>query len=186
MFTTRLRSMAVATVVALATPVVEAQPADLFTAVEEPLPFAPLADTTLRRRVVAIDFDQLQRAQAAVVPRETAVVSRQPAPDRAVDAGTGKPAPGATLTFNLFDDVTVTAIVERTASAFSGGYSLSGHIVGEPLGTLVLVVNGETVAGTVRLAGETYRIRSADGGLYAISEVEARPLNCGVEAVPLE
>ena len=187
---TRLRSMAAATAIALAAPMVEAQDAALFTAAEEPPPSGPLADTTLRRRVVAIDFGQLQRAQATVVPRQTAGVSGQPAPDRAVaarDEGRApQPEPGATLTLNLFDDTVVTGLIERTRPAFSGGYSLAGHIVGEPLGTFVLVVNGGTVAGTVRRAGETYRIRSAADGLYAVSEVESPPLDCGVDAVRLE
>ena len=53
--------------------------------------------------------------------------------------------------------------------------------VEEPLGTLTLAVNGATVVGTVRLPGETYHIRSVGDGLYAISEVEEPPLNCGVE-----
>ena len=189
MFMTRLRSMAAATAIALAAPVVEAQDADLFTAVEEPPPSGPLADTTLRRRVVAIDFAQLQRAQATVVPRQTAGVSG-PLADRAVAARdeerAAPPGPGATLTLNLFGDTVVTGLIERTRPAFSGGYSLAGHIVGEPLGTFVLVVNGATVAGTVRRAGETYRIRSAADGLYAVSEVEAPPLRCGAETVALQ
>ena len=46
---------------------------------------------------------------------------------------------------------------------------------------MTLVVNGETVAGTVRLPGETYHIRSMGEGLYAVSEVEEPPLNCEVE-----
>ena len=92
------------------------------------------------------------------------------------------PAPGTTLTLNLFDDVVVTARVERTAPTFSGGYSVAGHLVEEPLGTLTLVVNGETVSGTVRLPAETYQIRSMGDGLYAISEVEEPPFNCGVDA----
>ena len=71
-----------------------------------------------------------------------------------------------------------TGIVERTAPTFSGGYSLSGRLVGEPLGGLTLVVNGETVAGTVRTLGRTYQIRSVADGLYAISEVEPTPLEC--------
>ena len=73
------------------------------------------------------------------------------------------------------------ARVEQTAPTFSGGYSVAGRIVGEPLGTLTLVVNGETVVGTVRLPGETYRIRSMGDGLYTISEVDEPPLTCGVE-----
>ena len=67
----------------------------------------------------------------------------------------------------------VPAVEAQTAALFMA--------VEEPLGTLTLVVNGATVAGTVRLPGEPYDIRSIGDGLYAISEVEEPPLNCGVE-----
>ena len=90
------------------------------------------------------------------------------------------PTPEATLTLNLFEDVALTGIVERTAPTFSGGYSISGRLVGKPLGTLTIVVNGETVAGTVRTLGGTYRIRSVGGGQYTISEVKEPPLDCEV------
>lgn len=91
---------------------------------------------------------------------------------------------GATLTFNLFDDVVVTGIVRWTAPTLSGGYSILGHLVEEPLGTMALVVNGETVAGAVRRSGETYHIRSVGEGRYAISEVAAPPFICPVHGVP--
>ena len=58
---------------------------------------------------------------------------------------------------------------------------MSGRLVGDPLGTVTVVVNGERVVGSVRTAGGTYRIRSAGEGLYAISELEEPPLKCGVE-----
>ena len=90
------------------------------------------------------------------------------------------PTPDATLTLNLFEDVVLTGIVERTAPTFSGGYSISGRLVGKPLGTLTIVVNGETVAGTVRTLGGAYRIRSVGGGRYTISEVKEPPLDCEV------
>ena len=180
MFMTGLRIMAAAAVVALGAPAVQAQAADLFAAAEEPPLSGPLADTTLRHRVVSIDFGQLQRVRAKGVSG--------PSADRAV-ARTGeveRKAAAATLTLNLFDDIVVTGRVERTEPAFSGGYSVAGRIVGDPCGFFVLVVNGETVAGTVRRAGETYRIRSADGGLFAISEVEEPPLQCETETVRLD
>ena len=81
---------------------------------------------------------------------------------------------------NLFQDVVFTGIVDSTAPTFSGGYSISGRLAGQALGTLTLVVNGETVAGTVRTQGGTYRIRTAGDGLYAISQVEEPPLECEV------
>ncbi len=178
MFVTSLRCMATATVavlIALTAPAVEAQAADLFIPVDEAPPSGPLDDSTLRSRVVTMDLGQLDRAQAAV-----AEPSGQPTQTRDASPRTDKPAPGTTLTLNLFDDTVVTGLVEYTEPTFSGGYAVSGRLVDEPLGTLTLVVNGETVAGTVRLLGETYRIRSVGAGQATISEVEEPPLNCEV------
>ena len=76
----------------------------------------------------------------------------------------------------------VTGRVERTAPTFSGGYAVAGHLVEEPLGTMTLVVNGETVAGTVRTLGGDVPYSLGGRRLYAISEVEEPPLNCGVDA----
>ena len=176
-----LAAMPVIVLMTLVTAVLEAQSSDLFTAVNKPPPQSLPADSlTLRSRLVTMDLGQVQRARAAVAeppglppqPRDT---SERTATSRSV------PAPGTLLTFNLFDDVVVTGLVERTEATFSGGYSVAGHLVEEPLGTLTLVVNGATVAGTVRTLDGTYQIRSVDAGLYAISEVEEPPLNCGVE-----
>ena len=135
--------------------------------------------TTRRRRVVTMDLERLRRARAAA-----SVLPRPPVRTKAVSPPSGgrdaAPASDATLTLNLFEDVVFTAIVDSTAPTFSGGYSISGRLVGEPLGTLTLVVNGKVVAGTVRTLGGTYRIRSVGRGRYAISEVKEPPLNCRV------
>ena len=195
MFVTRLRYIAARVVVALlAAPAATVQAADLFTPVNAPPPALPAAALPLRSRVVTMDLGQVQRAQAAVTavpapgPRPPTAGTALPgpvpspkAPPVRSDSAAAALAPGTTLTFNLFADVVVTARVEQTAPTFSGGYSIAGHLVEEPLGTMTLVVNGETVVGTVRLVGETYHIRSMGDGLYAISEVEEHPLNCGVE-----
>ena len=183
MLVTHLRLLAAATVAmltVLAAPAVDAQTAALFTPVNDPPPSGPLDDITLRRRVVTIDLGQLDHAQAAVAappgpPPHTRALSLRTDTQRAA------PAPGTTLTLNLFDDTVVTGIVEWTEPTFSGGYAVSGRLVDEPLGTLTLVVNADRVVGTVRLPEETYRIRSVGDGLSTISEVEEPPLNCGVE-----
>ena len=168
----------------LGAPPAESQAADLFTAVEEPPPSGPSAEETRRSRLVTLDLGQVQRARATATSR-----GQTPHPKAAASsakASDSVPTPGTTLTFNLFDDVVVTGRVERVAPTFSGGYSVAGHLVEEPRGTMTLVVNGETVAGTVRLPGETYHIRSVGDGLYAISEVEEPPLTCGVDALHAE
>ena len=169
----------------LAPPAVEAQRSGLFSAVngasarlDSPAP-ASLDATTLRRRVVTIDFGMLTRARAAA-----SVLPRPPVHTKAESSrsseGDAAPASDATLTLNLFRDVVFTGIVERTAPTFSGGYSISGRLAGKALGTLTLVVNGKTVAGTVRTLDGTYWIRTAGDGLYAISQVEEPPLECEV------
>ena len=159
------------------------QAADLFTPVPETPSSLPADALTLRSRAVTIDFTQLQRARAAVAPWQTL---RATAATPRADGSHALSESGATLTFNLFADTVVTARIEHTAPTYSGGYSVSGSLVGEPLSTLTLVVNGGIVAGTVRRSGETYDIRSVDEGLYAISQVADSPLNCGVDAVHAE
>ena len=182
MFVTSLRCMAAATVVvltALAAPAVEAQTADLFTPVDETPPSGPLDDITLRSRVVTIDLGQLDHAQAAVAgPPGQTTHTRDTSPR--TDKSSTTPTPGTTLIFNLFDDTVVTGIVEWTEPTFSGGYSISGRLVDDPLGTLTLVVNGERIVGTVQTLEGTYRIRSVGAGRSTVSEVEEPPLNCGV------
>ena len=146
MFLMNLRDMAAVTVVvltALIAPAIEVQATDLFTPVAAP-PSLPSDGLTLHSRVVTMDLGQVQRAQAAA-----AEPPRQSTPTRDTSARTAKqhpaPLPGTTLTFNLFDDTVVTGIVEQTAPTFSGGYSVSGRLVDDPLGTLTLVVNGTTL-----------------------------------------
>ena len=178
---TNLWCIAAATAAVLVVLAVESPAAALFAAVEQPPPPAgSLDDEPLHSRLVRIDLAQLRRARAAAAESSDQYGQTQDTSRRTTEQDAA-PQPGTTLTFNLFDDAVVTGIVERTAPTFSGGYVLSGRIVGEPLGTLTLVVNGETVAGTVRLLDGTYRIRSVGDGLYAVSEVEEPPLNCEVE-----
>ena len=178
------RCMAAATVavlIALAAPAVEAQAAALFTPVNETPPPGPPGDITLRSRVVTIDLGQLDHAQAAVAEPAGQTSHTRDTPTGA-DKRSAALAPGTTLTLNLFDDTVVTGIVEWTEPTFSGGYSISGRLVDDPLGTLTLVVNGERIVGTVQTLEGTYRIRSVGAGRSTVSEVEEPLLNCGVGA----
>ena len=106
----------------------------------------PLA---LRRREVAVDLGRLAGAPAEVWP-------------------SGPP----TVTLNLFDDVTLTGIVERRTPTFSGGHALSGRLAGVGSGTMTLVVNRNVVAGTVRTPTATYRIRPAGVGRHAVIQID--------------
>ena len=177
----RFVAVAAIAVAALLSAAAGAQGAGLFAAVDRmPPPAGRLVGTPIRSRVVAIDFEQLHRAREAARGARRQVVQQRNALAR-----TGRPelasAPGATLILNLFGDTVVTGFVEWTEPTFSGGYSVSGRLVDDPLGTMTLVVNGARVAGNVRTQGGVYRIRSVDEGLFTVSEVEEPPLKCGVE-----
>ena len=132
----------------------------LFTAISPPKHGAAESEPkALRRREVAVDIGQLSQVAA---DRPTA------------------------LPLNLFDDVMLTGVIVKRAPTFSGGYALTGPLFGVAGGTVALVVNGDVVAGTVRLPGATYRIRPAGAGRHAI--VQDDPSNsswrCGTEPWP--
>ncbi len=151
-----------------------AQVGDLFTAVDsaaaiprrapEPPDTVTGDVTTLRSRNVRIDMDRLAAAL--------------------VNAAGGAAPPLAPLVLNLFDDAVFPASVTGTAPTASGGYSLTGRLEGVEFGSLVLVVNGDIVAGTVQAPPDTYTIRSAGGGVHVIREVDLSTLP--PEAEPLD
>ena len=106
-------------------------------------PVKPAGDphvAVLRQRLVRIDREVLEAARLGAV--ETA---RQP------------PA----LRLNLFDGLVLRAVVDDTGPT-SAGYHLSGRIEGRDLSSVVLVVNGDVIAGTVRAVSATFTIRTVD------------------------
>ena len=119
---------------------------------------------TLRHRLATIDFGMLERVHATARP--------------------GSPPPA--LRLNLFDDASYEVIVDTVEPTFSGGYAISGRIAGEPTGSATLVVNGPTVAGSVRTIAGTWRISSVGGGRYAIGEIDPARAegSCEVVAAP--
>ena len=156
---------------------VTGQSADLFTPVESaPASAAALVSPatldplTLRRRLVTIDLGQL-----------TPSTGDLPAADKIPST---QPAWGGMLRLNLFDDAVFTGIVERPAPTFSGGYVLSGQLLGVEEGTLTLVVNGDVVAGTIRTLEATYRIRPAGPGLHTVSQIDPSQLPPLGEPIP--
>ncbi len=103
---------------------------------------------TLRSRSVRVDVAQLDGVRELV----------------------SRGAPGS-LTLNLFEDAVHSAVIERTAPAFSGGYTLSGPIVDAEMGSVVLVVNGGVVAGSVWTPEGTWEVHPAGSGMHIIEEV---------------
>ena len=107
--------------------------------------------TSGRSRTFEIDFDQLAEARLGVLRGDAPVV----------------------LTLNLFDDVVLSAIAERTAPTASGtGYVLSGRLDLEEdkYGRWkLLVYGGNVITGAVRKPDAIYGVRTM-GGVHGVSE----------------
>ena len=117
---------------------------------------------SIRRRIVGIDFGQLDTARREVLA--------------------GRPAQ---LALNLFDEVSFQVVVERAATT-SSGYSLSGRLDGVPFGTMALVLNGRIVMGKVRTLGAVYTIRNAGASTYLIERTEPTEFREGPPLKPVE
>ena len=126
--------------------------------------------TTLRSRSVRIDMGGLAAALANAAPEGARRRARRPPPP---------------LTLNLFDDAVFSVSVTGTAPTSSGGYSLAGRLDGVEFGSLVLVVNGDVVAGTVQAPPATYTIRSVGDGVHVIREVDLSTLPLEAEPVDI-
>ena len=128
-----------------------------FSARPSPL-FTPASDTTevglieppttpsvpgprSRYQAVQIDFGQLNQAREALAQGH-----------------------GAELTINLPD--LPLPVVLTTTSSTRRGYALSGRVGDDPLSAVNIVVNGRSVAGNIRRAGELHTIRTAGAGYY--------------------
>gem|GEM_PF-1917384 len=102
--------------------------------------------------------------------------------DRAREAARQGDASGV-IDLNLFDDTSFRVAALRTAPT-SAGYSLSGELEGEPLGSVIVVVNGDAIAGEVRAPGATWTIGSV-GGIVEIRQTDEGALpECAAPARP--
>ena len=88
------------------------------------------------------------------------------------------------LRLNLFEDVVVESLVE-SVDLTASGYSWSGGVAGDPMGSVAVAVNGDVVSGVVRTRGRVYRIRSEGSGQYSIREVDRSGLPEGAPPLVL-
>ena len=113
----------------------------------------------LRSRVAEIDLGQLRDVRRSTERRRS-----------------------APLALNLFADAQFDAVFERSAPTASG-YTLTGRLADDPLGTVVLAVNGEWVAGTVWSRQGRYAVRPLGGGVAEVRQLDPSALGrCGVGA----
>jgi hypothetical protein len=91
-------------------------------------------------------------------------------------------SPRPALLLNLFDDVSITAELERLETA-PGGTVWVGRVPGLELSSVTLSTVGQAVAGTVATPGAIYSIRYTGGGVHEIAEVDQSQFPSGPDAV---
>ena len=86
---------------------------------------------------------------------------------------------GSVVRLNLFPDAEFAAeITDRIPT--SAGYALWGHLVGDEMSSVTLVVNGDIVIGSVRTSTGTFSVRSTgESGVVQIQEVDLAALPPG-------
>lgn len=107
--------------------------------------------TIVRTRYVKVNFDLL-------LDRETDKTDAQE--DRGV------------IVLNLFDDVSFTAVKDRTEKRSEKNYTWFGTLERVPYGHVVLTVEDGDMAGNISFPGGFYQIRPIGSGYHAIYEMD--------------
>jgi hypothetical protein len=76
-----------------------------------------------------------------------------------------------TLTLNLFDDVVVTAILDRLVDN-QGSKTWIGHVEGEQDSEVFLTLRGNTMSGNVQIGDKTYEIEFKGNNQHDITQVD--------------
>ena len=109
------------------------------------------APLTIRTRLVQINFDWLN----------------------GVIAPPGSPSQVKRLPLNLFGDASFIALPDRV-DLNPKGMTVTGKLEGIVNSRMTLVVENQTLVGTVRVPGKLFQIRFAGNGLHAISEMDPK------------
>ena len=77
----------------------------------------------------------------------------------------------ASVTFNLFDDVTLEIVFDEIISHGRQGHSFLGRVAGQSVSSVLFEQIDEVVVGAIHIPGAQYVVRFAGNGLHSIHEV---------------
>lgn len=92
--------------------------------------------------------------------------------------------PGHRARFQVFPDRSLVVVLDEVIASGRDQQSYVGHVDGAPLSSVVLERVDGVVVGRVQVAGDTYAVRYAGGGLSTVHEVD--PAAFAVPDRPLE
>ena len=110
------------------------------------------------------------RAASAAAPKAIGLMRSRPVTVDLPQLGVGRSAASA-LTLNLFDDVSLPAVLSRTEPTGSGGTAWIGSVAGDPLSLVSFLSSGGAVDGLVLAGGKEYRVQQV-GGTSTVLEID--------------
>ena len=120
-------------------------------------------------------------AEPGLVVRSRRVGLDEEAFGRIVDVlDTGQSAPLVRL--NLFPDVVVDSLVDHH-DVTASGYSWSGGVEADPMGSVAVAVSGDVLHAIVRTGGRVYTVTRAGEGEYSVRELDRSHLPDGMPPV---
>jgi hypothetical protein len=113
-----------------------------------------------------------QSADPTIIRSRSVEIQTGMLPDPNKDAASQSSA-GSTLTLNLFDDATFTAVQDRLEVSSTGYTSWIGTLQGVEYSQVILTVGpGGIVSGNITLPGAFYQVRPAVNGVHAIRQID--------------
>jgi hypothetical protein len=86
----------------------------------------------------------------------------------------GKPAPEHIILLNLFDDVTLKAVLDRHEVRSDKSFTWFGHVEGSEYSQVTLVVEDAVLVGNINVQDTFYQIRYAGNGVHVVYQVDHR------------
>lgn len=101
----------------------------------------------------------------------------------------GSPRPdhkGLNLNLNLFDDVTLTAVIDKTESVFAGSQSFIGRVAGIEQSSVILSICDGVMSGSISVPGASYQVRYVGEGVHAAYEIDPSAYPREAQPIPID
>jgi len=85
----------------------------------------------------------------------------------------------STLILNLFDNIKLTAIIERIDERTSNNLTFFGKIENEPISQIIIVLKQDRVTGNIKYQDKVYHIRWMGANVHSVAEVDWKAMPVG-------
>ena len=93
---------------------------------------------------------------------------------------------GLNVNLNLFDDVALTAVIDRTESVSAGSYSFIGHVAGIEASSVILSVYDNIMSGSITVPGASYQVRYVSEGVHAAYQIDPSAFPREAPPIPVD